>query len=133
MPDKVETSPIHGWARYFLPLVSNEIRNTWLKTVDSDDFNDIQYNKNPPHRNTLAIGEKCQFFKKKMPLIVLQAGSLKQRWVREGRGGGGGGCQRNRSKDCWLIEKGTVHSTLSQKYHTIPTKPSPLSGFKHYR
>ena len=74
MCDEVETS-IYIWDRHLLPLLSNEIRNTWLKTVDSDDFNDMQYNTNPPHRNTLVVGEKCRFLKK-TPLIVLQAGSL---------------------------------------------------------
>ena len=74
MPDEAETSQ-YIWDRYLLPFLSNEKRNTWLETVDSDDFNDIQYNTNTPHRNTLAIGEKCQFLKK-TPLIVRQSGSL---------------------------------------------------------
>ena len=74
MPDEAETS-LYIWDCYLLPLLSNEIRNTWLETVDSDDFNDIQYNTNTPHRNTLAIAEKCRFFKKTL-LIVRQAGSL---------------------------------------------------------
>ena len=74
MPDEAETS-LYIWDRYLLPLPTNEIRNTWLETVDSDDFNDIQYNTNTPQRNTLAIGEKCRFLKK-TPLIVRQAGSL---------------------------------------------------------
>ena len=60
MPNEAETS-LYIWDRYLLPLLSNEIRNTWLETVDSDDFNDIQYNTNTPHRNTLAIGEKPIF------------------------------------------------------------------------
>ena len=72
MPDEAETR-LYIWDGYLLP--SNEIRNTWLETVDSDDFNDIQYNTNTPHRNTLAIGEKCRFLRK-TPLIVRQAGSL---------------------------------------------------------
>ena len=75
MREEAETS-LYIWDRYLLPLLSNEIRNTWLKTVDSDNFNDIQYNTNTPHRNTLAIGEKCRFLKK-TPLIVRPAGSLK--------------------------------------------------------
>ena len=74
MPDEAEIS-LYIWDRYLLPLLSKEMKNTWLKTVDSDDFNDIQYNTNTPHRNTLAIGEKCRFLKK-TPLIVRQAGSL---------------------------------------------------------
>ena len=42
MPDEVKTS-LYIWDHYLLPLLSNEIRNTWLETVDSDDFNDVPY------------------------------------------------------------------------------------------
>ena len=64
VPYEAETS-LYIWDRYLLPLPTNEIRNTWLETVDSDNFNDIQYNTNTPHRNTLAMGEKGRFFKEK--------------------------------------------------------------------
>ena len=74
MREEAETS-LYIWDRYLLPLISNEIKNTWLKTVDSDNFNDVQYNTNTQHRNTLAIGEKCRFLKK-TPLIVRPAGKV---------------------------------------------------------